>query len=146
MNNLQNERPLVGIGVILVNSEEKILVGKRKGSHAPHYSIPGGHLEAGETFEACAEKEIREETGLIIRNPHVICVTNNLRTFREEGKHYISVTMLVREFAGTPELLEPDKCEGWFWVDPHNLPQPHFDASEGAVSCFLNGNICFQSK
>lgn len=131
------ERPKVGIGVIIRNSEGNILVGKRTGSHARYYSIPGGHLEAGETFEEAAVKEIAEETSLRIKNPRVFCVTNNLRTYKEEGKHYISVGLFTDEYSGTPNIMEPGKCEEWIWADPENLPSPHFDASEQAVACFL---------
>ena len=45
------KHPKVGLGVIIVNKDGNILIGKRKGSHAQKYSIPGGHLEIGETFE-----------------------------------------------------------------------------------------------
>jgi 8-oxo-dGTP diphosphatase len=132
------ERPKVGIGVVIVNEEGKVLVGRRRGSHAQYYSIPGGHLELGESFEEAAVKEVREETGLEIAEPRVFCVTNNLETFREEGKHYISVCLLVTSYEGEPLNLEPEKCHGWSWVDPHSLPQPHFDASRNAVRCYLD--------
>ena len=74
------DRQKVGIGVVIVNNDGKILIGKRRGSHAQYYSIPGGHLELGETFEEAAIKEIKEETDLDIIDPKVFCVTNNLRT------------------------------------------------------------------
>lgn len=135
------QRPKVGIGVILLNNEGNILIGKRKGSHAPYYSIPGGHLEMGESFEEAAIKEILEETGMQITNPQVINVTNNLRTYEQEGIHFISVNLLVKEFEGSPKIMEPDKCESWEWMDPKNLPQPHFDASEFAVECFLKNEF-----
>ena len=61
--------PKVGIGVIIIRNDGKILIGKRKGSHAPYWSIPGGHLDIGESFEQAATREIYEETGLIIKNP-----------------------------------------------------------------------------
>ena len=48
---LELSPPRVGVGVILLNPQGKILLGKRKGSHAPYWSIPGGHLEHGESFE-----------------------------------------------------------------------------------------------
>ncbi len=130
-------RPKVGIGVIIENAHHQILIGKRKGSHAPFYSIPGGHLELGETFEFAAKKEILEETGLIIHNPKVICVTNNLRTYEEEKVHFVSITLYTNQFEGMPKVLEKDRCESWAWYDPKNLPLPHFDASEFAVECFL---------
>lgn len=135
------KRPAVGIGIIIENSQKQLLIGKRKGSHAPYYSIPGGHMELGESFEQAAIREIEEETGIRIHNPQVICVTNNLKTFASEGYHSVSVILLAREFEGMPQLKEPDKCEGWVWVDPRNLPQPHFDASESAIGCYLGGAV-----
>jgi len=134
---LPKEMPNVGVGVIIENKEGKILIGKRKGSHSPFYSIPGGHLEMGETFEEAAIKEIQEETGLTIHTPTVVAVTNNLRTFAQEKKHYVSVILYANQFEGIPEIREPDKCEAWQWIDPLQIPTPHFDASEFAIECFL---------
>lgn len=131
------QRPKVGIGVIIENNEGKILIGKRKSTYAPYFSIPGGHLECGETFEEAATREIEEETSLKIFSPKIICVTNNLRTYQESNIHFVSIILHSKDFKGTPIVAEPDKCEGWEWVDPRNLPQPHFDASEFGVKCFL---------
>lgn len=131
--------PKVGIGIIIRRNDGHILIGKRKGSHAPYYSIPGGHLELGETFEQTAIREVMEETGLTITDPKVIAITNNLRTYREEGKHYVSVVLLAEHGGDAPINREPDRCEGWQWVDPNNLPIPHFDASEQSIACYLQG-------
>lgn len=130
-------RPHIGIGVILLNPEGQVLIGKREGSHAPYFSIPGGYLESGESFETAAIREVKEETGLDIVNPAVLCVTNNLQTYREDGLHAISVCLLSKEFSGTLTLMEPEKCSGWQWCDPTNLPEPHFEASRIAIACYL---------
>ena len=135
--NTPEDRPKVGLGVIIVNNEGRVLIGKRKGSHAQKYSIPGGHLELGQTFEAGAMKEIKEETNLDIENPRVIAVTNNLETYREEGKHYISIILLADKYSGVLKLMEPEKCEEWLWADPRDLPEPHFDASRLGIQCYL---------
>jgi 8-oxo-dGTP diphosphatase len=140
------QRPNIGIGIIIQNSNGEILVGKRKGSHSPFYSIPGGHLEMGETFEEGIKKEVLEETGLTIENPVVIAVTNNLRTFEATGIHHVSVNLFTDKFDGIPQTMEPDKCEEWFWVDPERLPQPHFDASEFAVDCFLKNQFYIKDQ
>ena len=134
--------PMVGIGIIIVNQQGQILIGKRKNSHAPYYSIPGGHMELGETFSQCAIREVEEETGLTIYKPQVIAVTNNLSTYHESGKHYISVALLTTEFSGELTLKEPDKCEGWLWVDPTQVPSPQFDASEQSIQCYLEQRFC----
>lgn len=130
-------KPKVGLGVVIINKEGKVLIGKRKGSHAQKYSIPGGHLELGETFEEGTIREVKEEADLDIINPKVIGVTNNLETYREENKHYISVILLVENYTGELKNVEPDKCEEWVWCDPKNLPQPHFDASRLGIECYV---------
>lgn len=129
----------VGLGVIILNKEGRILIGKRIGSHAQKYSIPGGRVEKGETFENAAFREIKEETDLEIRNPRVVAVTNNLETYRNEGVHYISIIMLVDDFTGELKIMESNKCEKWLWCDLHQLPEPHFDASKRGVECYLEG-------
>lgn len=92
---MNNKNVQVGIGVIIKNSDENILVGKRINTHAPYWSIPGGTLELGETFEQAAIREIKEETNLSIYEPTVIAVTNNLETYKQSGKHYISVILFA---------------------------------------------------
>ena len=139
MDNLKH--PKVGLGIIIVNKDGYILVGKRKGSHAQKYSIPGGSLDLGETFEKGAVRETKEETNLDIFEPKVIAVSNNLETFHEEGKHYVSILLLVKKFSGELKNMEPDKCENWSWVDPNKLPEPHFDASRLGVLCFLKNSF-----
>lgn len=133
--------PRVGIGVIVTNKNGEVLVGKRKGSHAPYYSIPGGHLELGETFEETAMREIKEETNLDITNPKVVAIVNGLNTYKNEGLRFVSVVMLVRKYRGKVKLMEPKKCEEWLWADPESLPNPHYEASERGVRCYLQGQF-----
>jgi len=71
-------RPRVGVGVF-VFSERFFLLGKRKGSHgAGHWSLPGGHLEYGESFEKCCVREVAEETGLKIKDISFLTATNDI--------------------------------------------------------------------
>lgn len=58
--------PQVRVGVLIVQNC-RILLGKRKGAHgAGTWSAPGGHLEFGESIDACARREVLEENGLEI--------------------------------------------------------------------------------
>lgn len=141
---MPHDTPKVGIGIIIENSKGQILIGKRKGSFAPFYSIPGGKLGIGETFEEAAIREIKEETNLYIKKPKVIAVTNNLETFKNEGIHYISVVLHTKEYSGKLKLVEPNKCEEWLWCNPNKLPQPHFDASKLGVDCFLKKQFYYK--
>ena len=120
--NPQNQNVRVGTGFIVVK-KGKVLVGKRKGSHAAGlYSFPGGHLDWNETWEACLLRELEEEcgTGIIVRIRHFgqhrkeFFVTNDIMP--QYGKHYITIFMVADWIEGEPENMEPEKCEGWDWI------------------------------
>ena len=107
----------VGVGVLVRNPKQRnhIFDGIRKGSHGSGtLALPGGHLEFGETWEQCAEREILEETDLKIQNISFAHVTNDL--METEKKHYITIFMMCDccDENAFPTNLEPHKCdEGW---------------------------------
>ena len=118
------KRPQVGVGVF-VKREGKILVGKRRGSHgAGTWALPGGHLEPGESFEACCKREVLEETGLTIKNISPLVFTNDI--FHDEGHHYITLFFKGEYESGEPFVAEPRQCEEWRWVSLNHIPQPIF--------------------
>ncbi|MDX7985745.1 NUDIX domain-containing protein [Xenorhabdus sp. 12] len=132
---------VVGVGVIIVNDNGEILLGKRTSQHAPYWSIFGGHVDPGESFEECAIREIKEEIGLTIQSPQVYGICNNLETYRQEGKHTVSVCLLAHYCGGEPKLMEPEKCEQLIWCTPDNLPEPHFEASRNAIKLWKNSQF-----
>lgn len=122
----QPQHPRVGIGVI-IRREGKVLLGLRRGAHgAGTWALPGGHLEFGESFEACAAREAAEETGLRIAIEGIGPCTNDVMP--AEHRHYVTVFVLSASASasGTPEVREPDKCERWAWFDWAALPEPLF--------------------
>lgn len=119
-----NKAARVGVGVFVFKNK-KFLMGRRKGAHGDgHWSIPGGHLEFGETFEEAAIREVQEETGLNIKNVRFGAVTNDY--FRTEGKHYITVWLISEWKDGAESITEPEKFIEMQWRDFDNLPSPLF--------------------
>ena len=117
-----DNRPKVGVGV-LIFKDNKILLGKRKGSHdSESWSPPGGHLEFMESLEKCAVREVKEETGVQVKNPKFFALTNDI--FERDEKHYITIFMIAELDAGDPKIIEPDKCEKWDWFSLNSLPSP----------------------
>ncbi len=56
---------------------------------AGSWAFPGGHLEMGESFFTCAERETLEETALRVKGVKVVAVTNDV--FDAASKHYITI-------------------------------------------------------
>ncbi|ROT39515.1 nudix domain-containing protein [Sodiomyces alkalinus F11] len=108
--------PRVGVASIITNAQGQVVCGKRLSSHGSGtWQLPGGHLEHGESFFACAEREALEETGLRVRGVKVVAVTNDV--FGSLGKHYVTVFVecVMEEAGAQPVAMEPDKCPAWFW-------------------------------
>ncbi|MFH0853392.1 MAG: NUDIX hydrolase [bacterium] len=119
-----NNRPLIGLGVIVIK-DNKVLMGKRRNAHGEgHWSFPGGHLEYQEAPEDGALREVKEETGLTVVNIVPGPYTNDV--FSQDDKHYITLFMIAHHQEGEPKVMEPEKCERWEWQDWQRMPQPLF--------------------
>ena len=132
-----------GCGVMVFNDKNQLLLGLRNDDEdladselheEGTWTMPGGNIEYGETFEEAGVREAKEETGIII-NPNdleVICV----QVDKNEHAHYISVGMIAKKFSGTPKVMEQDIID-WKWFDLDNLPKNIFSASKKTIDCFL---------
>ena len=120
----EKKRPYIGVAVIVVR-KGRVLLGKRKNSHGSGtWQFPGGHLEYGESIEACARRELKEETGLDIDKSRMGPFTNDV--FKKERKHYVTLFVIAEQTSGNPRVMEPDKCERWDWFPWTQLPRPRF--------------------
>ncbi len=117
--------PRIGVAVIIQRDNRVLLGLRRSATHGDGvWQFPGGHLEFGETVEACAVREALEETGLsvqvIARGPW----TNDL--FVESSRHYVTLFVLAIAPEGEPRAMEPDKSAEWRWCRWDALPIPLF--------------------
>jgi 8-oxo-dGTP diphosphatase len=114
----RTDMPMVGVDVFVFNkNRRRFLLGKRKGSHgAGLYSLPGGHLEKGETLVDCAIREVKEETGLDVESAVILTARDEF--FPVENLQYATI-YLFAHYQGDdePKNMEPNKCEGWGWYD-----------------------------
>jgi 8-oxo-dGTP diphosphatase len=114
----------IGIGVV-IKKGDKVLIGQRIGSHgADTWSFPGGHLEEDETPEVTGQREVLEETGLIVSNLTPAGFTFD--HFEEIDTDYLTLFYSCDWTAGTPEVREKEKCREWRWEAIEHLPEPLF--------------------
>ncbi|KAJ1386682.1 NUDIX hydrolase domain [Sesbania bispinosa] len=123
--------PRVAVVVFLLKGRS-VLLGRRRSSVGNStFALPGGHLEFGESFEECAVREVKEETGLEIGKAEFLTVTNNVMLEQPKKCHYVTIFMRAvladdAQEKQVPQNLEPDKCDGWDWYDWAHLPHPLF--------------------
>uniref|UniRef100_A0A0G4I8R8 Nudix hydrolase domain-containing protein n=1 Tax=Chromera velia CCMP2878 TaxID=1169474 RepID=A0A0G4I8R8_9ALVE len=135
--NPSNTGPCVRVGVAaMLRRNGRLCIGTRLASHGRGLqALPGGHLEMGESVIECALREVEEETGLVMQNPVLGPVTNDIWRAEKasdgsaasvspqpelEGgvvKHYVTFFVIgdSPEGEGEAVAMEPDKCQGWEW-------------------------------
>ena len=137
------EKKKIGVGVgVMILKDSKLLLGKRhedpgmatsllKG--AGTWTMPGGKLDFGESFEEGAKRETLEETGLTINKLNVMCVNND----KIETAHFVTIGLLCEDFSGEPKVMEPDKITEWRWFDLDKLPNPLYFPSARILENYL---------
>lgn len=139
-------RPLVGIGVLIFNNKNEVLLGHRINSHGiGSWCNPGGHLEFGESFEICAIRETKEEIDIDITNPQFFDITHDI--FKAENKHYVSIFMKCDFPEGqVVQNMEPHKISEWKWFYWDNLPENLFLPLKNLKSCTNVANSILETN
>lgn len=113
LNMSQNPQPIRAC-VLILNSQGQVLLGKRKNSYkAGYYGLPGGRIDVNEPIATAIQREVKEETGLVLTDFEYVGVVRE-----NQGDYdFIHFIYVVKNVAQEPQLMEPDKCEGWEWLD-----------------------------
>lgn len=123
----EKKRVGVGFGIMVVRGG-KVLLGKRsedptKADTELHlegtWTMPGGKLEYGESFEEGAARELKEETGMTLKKMRVMCVNNDMN----EHAHFVTLGFLAKEYSGEPQVMEPEEITEWKWFPLNALPE-----------------------
>jgi ADP-ribose pyrophosphatase YjhB (NUDIX family) len=97
-------RPWVGIGVLAFRGADVLLIRRGRPPRLGEWSLPGGAQRLGEGAEACARRELREETGIEVGALELLAVVDAI-TPGENGTprfHYTIIDYLAQWQSGTP--------------------------------------------
>lgn len=101
--------------ICLVYDENRILVVDRKKKDWPGLTFPGGHVEKDENFNDSVIREVKEETGLSIKNP-ILCGIEEFKTKDED--RYLMLYYKTNKFTGK---IKSSKEGEVFWIDRKDL-------------------------
>lgn len=109
-----------GVHVVL-DEGDRVLLMRRAGTgfFDGLYSLPGGHLEEGESVRETAVREMREELGIDIDTAELAVVGV---VHRRSDTNRIDFFLRASRWSGTPHIAEPDKCDDLRWFERDALP------------------------
>jgi ADP-ribose pyrophosphatase YjhB (NUDIX family) len=96
--------PRAGASAAVFRNDRVLLVERAKGALAGQWSLPGGHIEAGETAAAAAIREVLEEAGVSARTVGLAGV-HDVILRGEDGMlsaHYLLAVYAADWLAGEP--------------------------------------------
>jgi 8-oxo-dGTP diphosphatase len=102
MSRVFPERPIVGVGAVVLDGGRVLLVRRAHEPLKGEWSLPGGALELGETLAGALVREVQEETGLQIRVGPVVEVLDRVHR-AADGRveyHFVLVDYLCAPIGG----------------------------------------------
>ena len=133
---IEKKLPLrIGVGAIVLNSENKIFVGKRADNPIDKWQMPQGGVDKGENFISAMKRELKEETS--IQNIKILKqidqwfeyeLPKNLLgiiwkgKFRGQKQKWFVVRFTGKESEINLKTKHPEFIE-WKWVEMDELPK-----------------------
>ncbi len=120
---MQHTHPVAGIGAVVIHNDQVLLVKRAKAPKKGLWCIPGGKIKLGETLQQAAEREIKEETGVIIKAGAPLYVFDLII---DAEYHYIIIDLLAEYISGTPKAGDDASDAKWFSL--RHLNDPNIDS------------------
>ncbi len=109
--------PCVAVGAVVFHNDGVLLVKRAKPPARALWAIPGGSVQLGESLQQAAEREILEETGIVIRAKDPV-YTFDMIERDDHGRirfHYVIIDLAADYVSG--ELAAGDDATAALWVD-----------------------------
>lgn len=119
--------PRVAVGAIVIDRDGRVLIVQRgRPPGEGLWTVPGGHVERGETLAQAVAREVREETGLLVEVGALACVVERMG----DDYHFVILDYVARVIGGT--LMPGDDARDARFVDDTELAA--LPTTEGLVS------------
>ena len=113
------QHPRVAVGAVVFSGDRVLLVLRGRAPAKGQWAIPGGNVKLGETLQQAAEREILEETGIIIKVGHPVLTFDTIVS-DEDGTvrfHYVIVDLEAGYLSGTPRPGDDAQDARWVASD-----------------------------
>jgi len=109
------KRPVLGVGALIFNRDNILLVERGKEPLKGYWSLPGGMLETGETLEQGVIREVHEETGLDVKPLKVLEIFERIirDTQGAPEYHYVLIDYICRVTGGSLRAADDASRAAW---------------------------------
>jgi 8-oxo-dGTP diphosphatase len=125
--------PVVGVGAVVVRNGRALIIRRAHEPRKGEWSLPGGHLDLGESLIDAVRREVKEETGLDV-HPEAIVETFD-RVHRDpDGRiryHFVIIDYVCESPSG--EAVAGSDAEAVAWVTAAELDAYGVNAHAAAV-------------
>ena len=124
-----------GVGIIVLNNNNQVFVGKRKDNPGDKWQMPQGGVDKGEDFITAMKRELIEETSIKnikilkeIQNMYQYELPDNLvgiiwrGKFRGQRQKWFITKFLGKDDEINLNTQHPEFID-WKWIDPQDLPE-----------------------
>ena len=113
-------RPVVGVGGVVVKDGKALIIKRGHEPRKGEWSLPGGHVELGETLIDAVRREIKEETGLDVEVGALLDVFDRVhRVDQRIQYHFVILDYLCTCTGGT--LCAGDDADDAAWIADDEL-------------------------
>ena len=138
--NTKKELPLrIGVGIILLNNENKVFVGKRIDNPKNYWQMPQGGINENEDYLDAAKRELKEETGaktvkvikelnewLIYELPKNLLGKIWNGEYRGQKQKWFIMKFMGKNEEINIKTINPEFLD-WKWIDPAELSKVAVD-------------------
>ncbi len=119
--------PETTVGAYIFNNHGKLLL-IRSRKWKDKYTVPGGHIELGENMFKALKREVKEETGLTVKNPKLFNVLECIYSKEFiKNKHFIFLEIFCK--AKTTKLkIDNREAQSYIWIKPEDALKLNIDS------------------
>lgn len=111
------ESATVAVGAVIVEDGQLLVVKRAAEPHAGRWAVPGGRVRTGETLIEAVEREVLEETGLMVAVGDVAWVGDTIGPGDPPAWHFVIVDFWATRTEGDPIAADDAEQVAWLPVD-----------------------------
>lgn len=129
----EKKSPKVVVGVLIYNDKNEVFLARGL-KWKNYWTVPGGHLEWGESFEECVRREVKEETNMEISNIEFLKIQEAIfpPNYHKE-KHMVFLNFCAK--AESYDVVLDEEHSEYKWFKLEDIPTEEINKS---VSLTIN--------